>query len=67
MFDLEVLKGDGSGIGTSPNVGVSGAAGEGTKTVFLTSLLPRLTVGLRGVTTCYIHMSIIYDDGYCED
>lgn len=45
----------------SPKLGVSGAGGEGTKMVFLTSLRPRLIVGLRGVTTCCIDMSAITD------
>lgn len=59
MLDLEELKGDGSGIGTSPRLGTSGAGGEGTNMVFLTSLRPRFIVGFRGVPTCCILMSAV--------
>lgn len=39
----------GGGTGDSPRVGKSGGCGDGTKTVFRTSLRPLLAVGLRGV------------------
>lgn len=42
----------GGGMGDSPSAAVSAGCGDGTKTVFLTSLRPLLAVGLRGVGIC---------------
>lgn len=42
----------GGGIGESPGPGRSEGCGDGTKTVFLTSLRPLLVVGFRGVGIC---------------
>ena len=47
-----MLKGGMDGARGSGVLGTSGAWGEGTKIVFLTSLRPRFAVGFRGVATC---------------
>lgn len=63
--DVTGLKGEPDGMGKSPRPVISGACGEGTNTVFLTSLRPRLAVGLRGVAVCcacYTLMSTVQWD-----
>ena len=51
-MDRPVFGGEADGTGESFGPGISGVCGVGMKTVFLTSLRPRLALGLRGVGNC---------------